>query len=464
MNVAFFASEVFPFAKTGGLADVCGSLPIALEEIGIKSCIFMPRYSCVDEKKYSLTRVNAGIVKTAIGKDVDVYFIENNDYFNRDGLYGDKNGDYPDNLERFRYFCRMGVEAIKGLGLSIDIVHCHDWQSALIPVYLKEIYGDDSKLNKIKTVLTVHNLAFQGVFPKKDYPKLRLKAGLFNAKGFEFYDQLNLLKGGLNYADAITTVSERYAQEIQTQEFGCGLDDVLRLRKKDVSGIINGLDLDVWNPKTDQYISRPYDASDYQEGKAANKKSLQKLLGLPQEPQVPLFGFVGRITHQKGVDLIAEALCELKSWNMQVAIQGTGDVKYHDALLKLVKEHPKQLALYLEYSEEMAHHIFAGSDFFLLPSTFEPCGLSQMISMRFGTIPIAFKTGGLADTIDDQKNGILFETYSKEALGEALQSAQEMFAKKDKLSSMINHAFEKDFSWKSSAKAYKDIYTCLLSE
>ena len=331
---------------------------------------------------------------------MEILFIRNDDYYDRDGLYGNEDGDFPDNLMRFQYFNRQVLKALKELDWACDIIHCHDWHAALIPVYLKTEYKDDSFFANTKTVFTIHNLAFQGLFPEEQYAQLGLPESLYADDGFHFYDQVNLMKAGIIYSDEVTTVSPQYATDIQTEEYGCGLEGVIHKHRKGVVGILNGLDYHYWNPSKDAHLPRTYDRDSVAEGKADVKAALQKELGLPVDTDRPLFGYVGRLSHQKGMDLIIDALSALQSDDVQVVIQGLGSPEYQDELAQLQKEMPDQLAVCFAFNERLAHTIYAGSDWFLMPSNFEPCGLAQMISMHYGTPPVVYRTGGLADTVD----------------------------------------------------------------
>jgi len=469
MKVVFCSSEVVPFAKTGGLADVCGALPLALERIGMEVVIFLPYYSLIKEGNFFIEKVSDGVFRATLGENIKVYLIAHNAYFWRSGLYGDEEGDYPDNLERFQFFCQRILELLKEFNFQADIIHCHDWQTALIPIYLKEKYQEDDFYSRTKSVLTIHNLAYQGTFPAKEYAKLNLSKKLFTSDVFEFFEKVNLLKGGLIYSDEITTVSPQYAQEIQTKKFGCGLEGVLEAHRDQVAGILNGIDHKIWNPLTDRLIKQAYGKDNFEEGKQVNKEFLQESLDLSISANVPLFGFVGRLSHQKGIDLILAAMDDLFKLDIQVVIQGVGEEKYHSLLNKLALRYPKKLAVCLEFDESMAHQIYAGSDFFLMPSEFEPCGLSQMISLCYGTIPIVFKTGGLADTIESftastgKGNGFVFTENTKEGFKKVIQMAKDVFQNRKNFHQLVGNAFKSEFSWNQSAKAYRNLYQSILS-
>jgi starch synthase len=450
------ASEVVPFAKTGGLADVAGALPLALEEEGQEVIIVMPRYKAIDGIKFGLKKIKNDISVAKLGNNIKVYFIEKDEYFNRDGLYGDKSGDHKDNLDRFAYYSRRALELLKEIDFRPDIIHVHDWQASLVPVYLRTVYANDQFYKNIRTVLTIHNIGYQGLFAKEEFPKLGLDWSLFNIEGLEFYDKVNILKGGMIFSDIINTVSETYSKEIQTKEFGFGLEGVLQKRKNSVFGILNGLDYTIWNPETDKFILKNFSADDLA-GKAQDKADLQKLCNLPAKSDVPLFGIVSRLAEQKGFDILAEGIDEVCKMGLQLVILGTGDLKYHEIMEGMVRKYPKVISLNLKFDDALAHKIYAGSDLFLMPSKYEPCGLGQLISLRYGTIPVVFKTGGLADTVND-KNGFVFDEYSKNALIKTIKRALKAFESKKSWVSLVKMAMGLDFSWEGSAKKYIKLY------
>jgi starch synthase len=455
MKIVMCASEVVPFAKTGGLADVAGALPLALEKEKQEVIIIMPRYKAIDAAKFNLKESKNGVLTGVLGKSIKVYFIENDGYFNRDGLYGDKNGDHKDNLDRFSYYCRKSLDLLKEINFKPDIIHCHDWQSSLVPVFLKTTYAKDPFYKNIRTILTIHNIGYQGLFPKDEFPKLGLDWSLFNMEGLEFYGQVNILKGGMIFSDIINTVSPTYAKEIQTKEFGFGLEGVLNKRKNSVFGILNGLDYDIWNPQSDKFIAKNFSASD-PSGKAKDKEDLQALCKLPLKKDVPMFGIVSRLAEQKGFDILAEGIDEICKMNIQMVILGTGDIKYHEVMQSMVAKYPKVIYLALKFDDALAHKIYAGSDIFLMPSKYEPCGLGQLISLRYGTIPLVFKTGGLADTVNSD-NGFIFDIYSRNELVKTIKKAVVSFKGKG-WGSLVKKAMKCNFSWEASAKKYLELY------
>ncbi|MFH0762673.1 MAG: glycogen synthase GlgA [Candidatus Omnitrophota bacterium] len=446
MKIAIAASEAVPFAKTGGLADVTGALGLALEKLGAEVVLILPRYKCIGRA--------AG--HTVIGRNLRVYFIENEDYFGRDGLYGDKKGDYKDNLARFSFYCRRALELLKEIDFKPQILHLHDWQASLIPVYLKAKYNNDPFYKDIKTLLTVHNIGYQGIFPKEQFSDLGLNESFFGIDGLEFYGKINLLKGGLEFSDIINTVSPTYSRQIQGKELGFGLEGVLRKRKNELFGILNGLDYSLWSPQDDDFVAQKYSFETLQD-KHKNKEALQELCGFQKKPELPLVGMVSRLAQQKGLDILSESLEAISKMNLQLVILGTGDLKYHRLLQKAARRHSETVSLHLKFDNTLAHKIYAGSDIFLMPSRYEPCGLGQMISLRYGTIPVVFKTGGLADTVNSD-NGFVFDDYKKEALLAALTHAIAAFKDKKKWFVLMGRAMESDFSWEESAKKYMELY------
>ncbi|MBL7080986.1 MAG: glycogen synthase GlgA [Candidatus Omnitrophica bacterium] len=460
MRIAMFASEVVPFAKTGGLADVVGALPLPLERLKHEIIVIMPFYKKTKAAGFKIEDLNSKISTTTIGKKIKVYFIKKEEFFNRPGLYGEKEGDFPDNLNRFSYFCREALKLLKEIEFRPQILHCHDWQSSLVPVYLKTTAQGDEFYKGIKTLLTIHNLAYQGLFNKEEFPKLGLDWSLFNMEALEFYGKVNLLKAGIVFSDAINTVSPTYAKEIQTKEFGCGLEGVLIRRRDNLFGILNGLDYQLWNPKTDKFILKNYD-KDNIEGKVKNKEALCKLSKLPSRSDIPLLGIVSRLTQQKGFDILSEAMEEICSLPLQLVILGTGELNYHRILERLARKFPKKLRTFLKFDNVLAHKIYAGCDIFLMPSKYEPCGLGQMISLKYGTIPLVFKTGGLTDTID-KKNGFIFDQYSPSALVAKIKEMLLVFKDKNRRLSLMKRGMGCNFSWTTAARNYIGLYHHLL--
>ncbi len=468
LRILFASSEVYPFAKTGGLADVAGSLPKALAEQGHEVNVIMPRYGRIRNPRMDLGSFSVPMgdgKETAELKEdsldrarrVPVLMVDHAQYFApRENLYM-----YDDDGKRFAFFCRAILETIKFLDLKPDVIHCNDWHTGLVPAYLKTVYAEDPYLNGVKTLFTIHNQQYQGSFGKEILDYAGLPPETFTLEGLEFFGNVNFLKAGIVYSDHVNTVSETYAKEIQTPEVGHGLDGLLRRLSSKVSGVVNGIDYDEWNPQADPRIPHHYGPGD-PKGKWQDKKELLKEAGLKATDKVPLIGFISRLVDQKGLDIVMPVLPKILQ-EAQVVILGTGDPKYHEGLQALSKK-ASGLGLYLKYDEDLAHRIYAGGDFFLMPSRFEPCGLGQMISMRYGTIPIVRKTGGLADTVIDfdrepvTGTGFVFEEYTPEALWDATQRTIRTFHDDRQWSKVVQNAFGKDFSWEASARKYSDLF------
>lgn len=482
MRILLATSEAVPFAKTGGLADVSGALPGALERLGHEPVVILPLYRAVRQGGHALeptgvrfsvpigSKVVTGSLLRATlpASHVPVYFVEQDDYFDREGLYGDATGDYIDNCERFVFFARAVIEAIRLLDLRPDVVHCNDWQTGLIPAYLKIEYRAVPGYESLASVLTIHNLAYQGTFWHWDMLLTGLDWRYFNWHQMEFYGKLNLLKTGLVFADALNTVSPRYAEEIQSAPLGCGLEGVLQQRRGVLSGIINGVDYGIWNPAIDPHLPVRYDASNWEAGKAACKQALQRELGLPEAPRTPLVGFVGRLVEQKGIDLVTAVLQEwVHSADLQWAILGTGDATAQETIATLAARFPHKVACSLKFSEALAHRIEAGADMFLMPSRYEPCGLSQLYSLKYGTAPIVRATGGLVDTVEDvtaaslaagKATGFRFQEYSPLAMADTLRRAMDYYHRGDAWRQIIATGMAQDWSWDRSAREYVELY------
>lgn len=476
MKIAFIASEMEPFAKTGGLADVTGCLAAEIQALGHEVAAFIPRYKNIDIQKRGLKmiaddievqlggdKVRGGVLALGLKTGVTVYFIDQPDFFNREFFYGTSTGDYHDNDRRFTFFQRAALEAMKRVAFKPDVIHCHDWQTGLVPVYLKTVYAQDSFFSKTKSVFTIHNLGYQGNFPPDSVPITGLGWEHFRLERLEFYGKISFLKGGLVDADSLTTVSERYAQEIQGKEFGCGMEGVLARVKGHLHGVLNGIDVKEWNPETDNELVKKFSLKDLS-GKAVNKAALQKENGLTVDPKALLIGVVTRLVEQKGLDILIPAMESLKDTNVQFLILGTGEEKYHHALRDLSKRNKGRICAHITFDAQLAKRIYAGSDAFLMPSYYEPCGLGQMIALRFGSIPIVRATGGLADTVqefdfkNEKGNGFLFQEYKTEALKEAIERAAAIFKNEKKWQELVKNAMESDFSWTASAKKYEQIY------
>ncbi|MCK4810013.1 MAG: glycogen synthase [Candidatus Omnitrophica bacterium] len=453
MKIAFFSSEVFPFAKTGGLADVSGSLPGALAKQGAEVKVFMPLYNKIKPQK-----MFDDYGTSQLAKKVEIIFVRNDDYFLREHLYTSPRGDYPDNLERFSFFCKKSFDILKRINFSPDIFHANDWQSSLINIYLKILYKNVTLFKRAKSVLTIHNLAYQGVFEKEKFPQLGINPDYFSVNHLEFYNKINLLKGGIIFSDMVNTVSPRYAKQIQTPDYGCGLDGVLREKRERLCGILNAIDYDVWNPAKDKLIYTPYSLETL-ENKAINKRKFQKEMGLKVNKKIFLLGIVTRLAEQKGIDIFSKALDKILG-NHQVVILGTGDEKYHKILKTKAKKH-KSLSLHLKFDEVLAHRIYASCDAFLMPSRFEPCGLSQMISYKYATVPVVHYTGGLVDTVIDYQDGgggFVFHNYHHKDLVAVIERAYKLFSRNSEWSELLKKITGFNFSWAKTAKEYMDIY------
>lgn len=483
MNVLIATSEAVPFAKTGGLADVCGALPVELEKLGHRVTLMLPAYRQVQGAGLPIEatgieitaaigskQVRGRLLKSRLPEsNVDVYLVQQDEYYDRQELYGVGSEDYIDNCERFVFFCRAVLEAMRELDLKVDVVHANDWQTGLIPAYLKIEYRGVPGYENVATLLTIHNLAYQGQFWHWDMVLTGLDWKYFNWQQMEFYGHLNLLKTGLVFADSINTVSPRYAEEIQGPELGCGLEGVLRSRRDVLSGIINGVDYRQWDPETDLHLPARYSHQNVTEGKAACKAALQAEMGLPERADVPLIGMIGRLADQKGWDLVAAVMKDwTQSTDAQWVVLGTGDTKYHALLAGLSTRHRDKIAARFEFSEALAHRIEAGADMFLMPSRYEPCGLNQLYSLRYGTVPVVRATGGLADTVTNTTeetlaagtaSGFCFHDYSTLALGETLQRAVNVYRHQpDVWRKLIARGMREDWSWGQSARQYQRLY------
>ncbi len=486
MKIFFVSSEVAPFAKTGGLADVSKSLPKALKDKEHDVRILMPKYGDISERKYVLRevirlkginvpigdKVEIADVKSSFlpNSKVQVYFAGNKDYFHRTGYYVDPNtnSDWVDNAERFIFFSRSALEILKKLHWQPDIIHCNDWQTALIPFYLKTIFKDSTFFENTKTLLSIHNIAFQGVFDKDELRHLNINSDDFDEKHpLEFFGKLNFLKAGIICADGLNTVSNSYAKQIlTTEEYGLGLQTLLKKRSKDFYGIINGVDYSEWNPERDSLIKNQYSVQDFT-GKIENKRDLLKSQNLEFDEKIPVIGTISRLTDQKGFDIIIESLNKMMKLNLQYIILGTGETKYHKILKEYAEKYPEKLSVNLKYDNELAHRIEAGADIYLMPSKFEPCGLNQLYSLKYGTIPIVRSTGGLADTIknwsqnSDSGFGFIFDEYSSEKLLETVNLSLNVYQNKSTWKKLMKRAMEQDFSWETVADKYLELYETL---
>ena len=474
MHIAFAASEGVPFSKTGGLADVVGALPRALAALGHQVSVYLPRYRQTKltdpatvvrsitipfDDKYRF----ASIVTAGSQAGVRFYFVEFPEFFDRDALYGTASGDYPDNAERYALFSRAVLEGAKILGVP-HVFHCHDWQTALVPVLLRNVYAEDPAFRDVGTVFTIHNMGYQGLFAPETLPLLMLPWDLFTMRKMEFFGQVNFLKGALTYADFVTTVSRKYSQEIQTAEYGFGLEGVLRDRAATVTGILNGVDYDDWSPQADKFIAAKYSPQDLA-GKAKCRKDLLETFGVKNaNPKLPVIGIVSRFAAQKGFDLIAQIMDRLAREEMIVVVLGTGDKPYEEMFVRLSKQFPHKIAVKIAFDNAVAHKIEAGADMFLMPSRYEPCGLNQIYSLKYGTVPIVRATGGLDDTIENwdattgRGTGFKFTEYVGEALLLTIRQALLAFRDQTSWQVLMRNGMAKDFSWNASAREYGKVY------
>ncbi len=479
MKVLFLTSEFEPLAKTGGLADISYSLPKAIIKENVEINVAIPFYKIIKEKSIACKQImtdfyiffgqnyySANIYKTVID-NIPVYLIENDFFFNRNGLYMENGLDYEDNALRFAFFCMQALQFFKHIHYKIDIVHANDWQTAPGIIYTKTILKDENYFRDIKTLFTIHNISYQGIFPKSVLYDIGLNDSFFHIDSLEYWGNINLMKGAIIYSDAINTVSKTYAEEIKTPQFGCGLEGVIKANEHKLSGILNGIDVEKWNPETDIFLVSNYSVKNL-ENKIPNKIFLQKEYGLEVDKDIPLIGMISRIVEQKGFSIILPILeLFLKENNVQMIFLGIGDSGYIKVLKDIENKFPKKMVLIEAMDERLAHLIEGGADIYLMPSRFEPCGLNQMYSLVYGTIPVVNKTGGLADTIIDYSeenlknglaNGFCLPDYSPQGLMYALKKAIDIFKDKTKWRKLMENAMNCDFSWTNSAKKYIELY------
>ena len=486
LKILFATSEVVPFIKTGGLADVSSALPQKLQEMGHIVRIIVPKYGAIDERKFKIhevvrlkdLKVNIGDKEVIfslrssflIGPKtrVQIYFLDNPEYYgSRHSLYADPitGEDYPDNDERFILLSRAVFELITKLGWTPDIIHCNDWQTGLIPAYLKSTYKNDPIFKSIKTIFTIHNLSFQGIFPKANFAKTALPKELDSEKGILHKGKINFLKSGLLYSDMLNTVSETYAKEIcQNKDYGLGLEDILNKRKKDLYGIINGIDDTIWNPEVDSKIPHKFSMKNI-EMKKESKKALANNFHFTAKDDVPVISMISRLYDNKGMDLIEKAFTSLMKMDIHFILLGTGDKKYHKFFTSMASKYHNKFSCYIGFDDQLAHLIEAGSDIFLMPSKYEPCGLNQMYSLMYGTIPVVRHTGGLADTVQAYNpknktgNGFVFKKYSASEMLSEIKNAVKVFTKDhDKWHTIMSNGMKSNFTWMNSSKKYVDLY------
>ena len=480
LHVVMASPEIAPFAKTGGLGDVLASLPRALERLGLRISLIIPAYRSVLQGGFPLDDAGLGftvpisnsreagtLLKTKMGRDITVYLIRADQYYDREHFYGTHGEDYLDNAERFTFFARSILGVLKQDPPAI--LHAHDWQSALAVAFLKAQPHLYPELSSMKTVFTVHNLGYQGLFSYLDWHLLNLEGHFFIPRYLEFWGKINFLKGGLVFADKITTVSPAYAEEIKAVDQGFGLDGVFRERAQDLVGILNGADYEIWNPETDPFISRTYGPHNLW-GKKSCKSDLQRIFGLHGDPDIPLIGMVSRLTSQKGFDLLEQAMDDLLSRGTQFVLLGTGDRRYEQIFAEMPERYPGKAGVKIDFDEAMAHKVIAGSDLLLMPSRYEPSGLTQIYSLRYGTIPIVRATGGLKDTIKEfdsktgEGNGFVFGPYEVPAFLQVLDRALDLLRQQKEWSKLMGNAMAADFSWARSARSYADLYQKLAGQ
>jgi starch synthase len=476
MKIVHAASELFPYMKTGGLADAVGALTASLADNGHEVSVFMPGYRAALEHKDAAgaerkLRLKVEMANSFVSGDVrvfsprknlTVYLICREEFFDRRGAYGNGERDFEDNADRFIFFCKAVVETLRLADLQADIVHTHDWQAALLPVLLREAERRHHATLALKTIFTIHNIAFQGVFPAKVFARTNLPDELFHIDGLEYYSQINLMKGGILFADRVTTVSPRYAKEIQTPEFGCGLDGVVQTRADDLTGLLNGVDTAVWNPASDPVLPARYSQANMA-GKQLCRAELLKRAGMAPTFPGPIFGMVCRLTEQKGIDLVLANRDFFLTQDCKLIILGSGDKRMEAEIAELAASSPQKVHLCAKLDEPMSHLVEGGSDFFLMPSLFEPCGLNQMYSQVYGTVPVVSRVGGLADTVIDVDEhpdigtGLMCEP-TVAGLRQALNRALRLFGDKPRYASTQRHGMARDFSWKAASMGYERLY------
>jgi len=477
LKILFASSEVVPFAKTGGLADVSGALPRAIKAQGHDVRVIMPKYRTANSQRFGFKSLDRSlaiplgggvhivyILEAELEGSLPVYFIDYKPYFDREELYGTPEGAYEDNAERFILFSRAVLEATEAIGFQPDVIHCNDWQTGLVPVYLKKLYKKDSFFHKTAIVLTIHNIAYQGTFPKETLSLAGLSEEEFTPEKLEFYGQVGFLKGGLVYADVLNTVSATYSKEIQSSpEFGYGLEGVLAHRSQDLYGILNGIDYDEWNPARDELIPVNYTLGEIYKKKEC-KRALLEENNLPTNLDWPFLGMISRLAKQKGLDIVGEAIQQMMKLDLYFILLGTGEEEYHRLFSSIGRKYAAKAAIRITFDNALAHRIYAGCDLFLMPSRYEPCGLGQMISLAYGTAPVVNRTGGLADTIEEfepetgKGNGFFLKGYSPSGLVSALERAINVYKRKEVWQKLVKNMMQSDFSWAHSSKEYLKLY------
>jgi len=481
MRIVHVSSECVPYAKTGGLGDVVPALSKALAKSGNEVYIFLPRYGIINLEKLTLIKNDImidfnkqntyfNVYKDETIEGVKVFFIDYAPLYDRKGVYGEGGMDFKDNGVRYLFLARAVIESCLALNIIPDVFHCHDWQASFVPIYLRTLYSSNELMKGVPVLLTIHNLSFQGLFPPEEiwgYTYLDYNS-FFHMEGLEFYGKVNFLKGGIIYSDIITTVSPTYSKEIQEEEQGCGLEGLLRKRRDYIYGVLNGVDYEIWNPETDPFIPYHYSEEDLS-GKMRCKEELMRECNFKENKEIPIIGMITRLTPQKGLDLVIQGLAALKEIPFRLVVLGTGLAEYEKALEEWSKREPQRVNARIEFNEALAHLIEAGADIFLMPSRYEPCGLNQMYSLRYGTVPIVRNTGGLADSIIDfisnPKNatGFKFNDYSYLTLLSTIDLAQSTFMLKNIWHNMMIRGMKQDFSWGKAAQTYIDLYKKAIS-
>ena len=473
MNIVIASSEVAPYSKTGGLADVTEALPKELIKLGHHVKTFSPFYKCVSRKVSDIDNTGIEVTVKLGGREYvgevlrknDIYFIKNDEFYFYDDLYGNNDKEYENNSIRFAFFSLSVLEALRLMGERVDIINCHDWHTALIPIYMKLGYSDFRELGKTVSVFTIHNLAYQGLFSRETMKSINLPMELFNISGLEFYDKLSFIKGGLVFSDILTTVSKKYSHEIQSDPLGCGLDGVLRERKDDLFGILNGIDYENWDPQSDRLIASNYSPEDLS-GKKICKENLKNIFNLPDKDNVPLIGMVSRLDPQKGFELIENAAKQIMKMPVQMVFLGTGLKRIEKFLRQLASKYPDKVGVHIGYDNMLAHKIEAGADIFLMPSRYEPCGLNHLYSLKYGTVPIVRATGGLDDTIKNYSkkrgkgNGFKFKGYSAQNLIKSVSKAVDLYdSDKKEWRQLQKRGMSEEHSWHKSAINYLKVYS-----
>ncbi len=477
MNILMAASEMAPYCKTGGLGDVICALPRALAREGARVSVILPLYRAVDRAAYGLKPVgkqlavgmgsrteSCRILRASLEEAVDVYFVDHPGYFDREELYGPPGQAYPDNDERYIFFSRVVVELATNLRPRPHVIHCHDWQTGIVPSYPANLFRYERSLNNVATVFTIHNIGYQGIFPRQSLELTGLAPDVFTPEGLEFWDRVNLMKAGIVFADALTTVSQGYAREIQTPEFGFGLDGVIRKFQHKLFGIMNGADYELWDPATDCHLPANYSPAK-PAGKQRCKRALQEELGLEPDPGLPLLGMVSRLAEQKGVELLIESAERLLGHELQIVVLGVGSERLEHDLRELAVRFPGRFAAVTEFNVRLSHLVEAGADIFLMPSRYEPCGLNQIYSLKYGTIPVVRATGGLDDSVVDVRidpeagTGFKFQDYSAGSFAATVEEAVDWFRdRRREWKKLMANAFAQDFGWQVSARRYLEVY------